>query len=183
MLPCFSYQGQQAKSKWSSSSAMPKRLATSSRTRTPSGITSVPMPSPGMTAMRWGVMVSVLLDECVDLCKQLGRSLLGDVVAAVDRPARHAARCPPPRRQHVEAGAHRTVLRPEQPQRAIDEPAGLGVEPVVLEVDPRRGPVVLADRDCRAGTKNATLVLGQGLWIERLQPGMTASHDAAEIEH
>ena len=48
------------KSNHSKARSMPKRRAAASSTRTPSGITSVPMPSPGMTAMRCRDMVLAL---------------------------------------------------------------------------------------------------------------------------
>jgi hypothetical protein len=61
---------------------MPKRAAASS-TRRPSGMTSVPMPSPAMTAMRWGVMVELV-------------HAIGGTAAWPLQHARSAWRQPPP---------------------------------------------------------------------------------------
>ncbi len=56
--PVFAYQSQLAHSMCWYCSCSLKRLAAASSTRTPSGITSLPMPSPGITAMRKGVAMA-----------------------------------------------------------------------------------------------------------------------------
>src|ERR1044072_6361955 len=58
ILPCFLYQSQLQSNSfhWK---RMPCFAPTASSTRTPSGITSRPMPSPGMTAIRCSFMLPV----------------------------------------------------------------------------------------------------------------------------
>src|SRR5215216_1772601 len=50
----------QSQSKWSKASSKPNLRAAASSARTPSGMTSFPMPSPGITAMRYRVMLLLL---------------------------------------------------------------------------------------------------------------------------
>ena len=70
ILPWRSKNSQLAKPCCSISRPMPKRLAAASSTRSPSGITSLPMPSPAITAIRYVVML------CLAPCHRRSRASL-----------------------------------------------------------------------------------------------------------
>src|SRR5688572_9923704 len=58
MLPVFAYRSQ-LQSNVVHSKSNPNRLPAASRTRIPSGTTSLPIPSPGITAIRCAIFVAL----------------------------------------------------------------------------------------------------------------------------
>jgi len=64
IFPCFWYHSQ-LQGNWSQRNSMPYFDAAASSTRMPSGTTSLPIPSPGMTAMRcFAICLSLWLQTC-----------------------------------------------------------------------------------------------------------------------
>src|SRR3954470_6032491 len=83
--------------------------------------------------------------EGEQLCGRLLRAVLGDEVRGVDRPSSDVRRPRAPDLEHVvvEAGEP-AAARPQHQHRTGDPAAGLAVGVVMLDVDGRSGPVVLA---------------------------------------
>src|SRR5690606_38796175 len=138
---------------------MPKRRAAASSTRTPSGTTSLPMPSPGMTAILC-VLLMRLPHEVGDVLQQEIRSLLRDVMTAGQGLAVEIDGQRFPFGERVEAALDDAVAAPQHARGALDAAAGVAVGLFVLEVDGVGGAVVLAQSVRRAGLGEAALVLG-----------------------
>ena len=70
----------------------------------------------------------------------------GDVVAAVEGPAGHVGRKPPPQASGSKRRPTTPCPAPQHPQRSGDQPAPVAVLALMVEIDGGRGAVVLADR-------------------------------------
>src|SRR5205085_1183280 len=86
----------------------------------------------------------LLKEEGAQLGVDLVWRLLGQEVAAVDRPPADVVSPAPPDVEDVEPAAELVAPGPEREHRAGDPPAGAAVLLVELEVDRRPGAVVLA---------------------------------------
>src|SRR5690606_21630007 len=103
---------------------MLKRFAAASSTRTPSGTTSVPMPSPGMTAILWGLLM-FLPHEIGDVLQQKLRRFLRNVVTAGQGLAVERGGQRRPFGERVEAALDHAVLAPQHAGGACNAPAGV----------------------------------------------------------
>src|SRR5665213_2893423 len=92
--------------------------AAASSTRMPSGMTSVPMPSPGMTAILCLAMFS-WFEKLLDLSEQSFGRFFGDIVSAIELASADGFGDAAPIRQGIETSLNNSVDAPQNPQRAL----------------------------------------------------------------
>src|SRR5665213_302664 len=122
---------------------MPNLAAAASRTRRPSGMTSVPMPSPGMTAILCLAMFS-WLEKLLDLSEQRFRRFFWDVVSAIEFASADGFGDAAPIRQGLETSLNNSVDAPQNPQRAGELRPGVAIHAVVHQVYGGGGAIVFA---------------------------------------
>ena len=140
----------------------------------PSGTTSLPMPSPAMTAMRWLLPFYSPRKSPVPRIRSSGTSS-GDVVARTAARGRGHHRPRAAMRRARRSTLHDAMRAPQREQRRAHPAPGLDVGAIVLQVDGGGRAVVLAARVHRA-RREAALVFRPRLGRERRQPRRALPH-------
>src|SRR5215213_248830 len=132
--------------------------------------------------------IRAAFEERRQLRRHLVWALLGEEVAAVERPPAHVVRPAAPDVEHVEPVAELVLPRPQGQHRALDPPLA-SIALVGVVVVRRAGAVVLAHPVNRLGVVDACLVIGERLGVEAISPaaevvgaGISADQALGQVE-
>lgn len=121
------------------------------------------------------------MEEWENSFEQCVRGFFGDVMAAGQRMSADRIRDPTPLGQGIETSLDRTVLAPEDLQGARDPAPGLTIDPVMLEIDRCRRPVVLAQGLNRCRIAQTALILRHRLRIKYRKSRVPAPHGCRHV--